>query len=295
MSEGNGRTVMVEGRIVWTSGDLFKGRPKKDQNGNQRTNKNGEPMNEYGFGLAVDKNVFGTSEVWAAMNAEAQSLYPNGQIPPNFSMKYKDGDGVDHKGQSYANRAGHAGHVILACTQTLPIKWFKFENGNNIMINEGIKCGDYVQVQLGVKAHAAIGQAKAGLYLNPMAVRLTGYGEAIVNAPSGDDIFGTTAPTTPQGASATPLAPAAPMPGVAAPAMPAAQPQAPQAPATPHYGVLPEQHQPQQMPAAPQAPVNVPQTNAMPAAPVQSAPMPNAAPAAPQPPQMPPATPGSFG
>jgi hypothetical protein len=263
MSNSTGRSVMVQGRIVWSSGDLFKGKPKLDMNTKQqRTNAQGDAMFEYGFGLAIPKTALQQvgagepGEVWGAMHEEAYTLYPSKQLPPGFAMKFKDGDGVDPKGVSYANRAGHKDHIILACTTTIPIKWFKYENGENFLVNEGIKCGDYVNVQLQIKAHQAHGQGKAGLYLNPMAVQLIGYGEAIVNTPSGNQIFGTVAPPMPPGASQTPVAPqgqivptpgnpvqqSMPMPGAAA--APVQQPAAP----APHYGVLPEQ------PAAPAMP-----------------------------------------
>jgi len=267
MSVSTGVTTMCQGRIVWTSGDLFKGKPKLDQNTKQpRTNAQGEPMIEYGFGLAVPKSVLDQvgegqpGHVWAAMHEEAYKLYPSKQLPPGFAMKFKDGDGVDHKGQSYSTRQGHAGHIVLACTTTIPIKWFKYENGQNILVNEGIKCGDYVNVQLQIKSHPAMGQGKAGLYLNPMAVQLIGYGEAIVNAPSGDQIFGGAAPVAPQGATEMPTAPMGqamltPQTATAAP-MPNAAP-------APNYGVLPEQHQPSTQ-AAPAAPA-VPSVPGMPA------------------------------
>src|ERR1019366_8674275 len=151
---GAGKNCMVDGRIVWTGGDLFKGRVKTIF-GTQtpRVNQAGEQMMEYGFGLAVPKVVLNQTapgqpgEVWATMHAEALTLFPNGQIPPAFAMKFKDGDGLDDKGASFALREGYAGHIVLACTTSLPIKYFRFENGQNFLVNDGIKCGDYVRVQ----------------------------------------------------------------------------------------------------------------------------------------------------
>ena len=258
-----GKTCMVQGRIVWVSGDLFKGQRQVDYNTKApKVNAQGEPVIQYGFGLAVPKSVLSQTAdgqpgaFWRAMHEEAYSLYPNGHIPPSFAMKYKDGDGVDDKGISFTQRKGYAGNVVLACTTNLPIKFFRWENGQNIQINEGIKCGDYVNVQLNIKAHPAQGQGKPGLYLNPYAVQFLGFGEEIINTPSGDQIFGTAMPPIPTGASATPIAPQGlimPQP-VAAPA----------APAQPHYGVLPPQFQ-QQMgnvpvqPVAPQPMNTVPQ------------------------------------
>ncbi|MDV7391133.1 hypothetical protein RZS08_07265, partial [Arthrospira platensis SPKY1] len=216
-------------------------------------------------------------EIWAAIHEEAYQLYPSRNIPPSFAMKYKDGDGIDDKGIPFAQREGYAGHLVFALSTRIPIKWFKYEGGQNIMINEGIKCGDYVNVQVQVKAHGAAGQGKSGMYLNPMAAQLIGYGKEIINTPSADSIFGTDAPKVPQGASSTPIAPAGGFPMVSptgvsvtqGPAMPAfVQPQvAPQGPAqgapqgyatpqqpvaAPHYGVLPQAVQPQ---VAPQGPV----------------------------------------
>lgn len=280
---GAGRSVMVQGRIVWTSGDLFKGKQKIDQNTKQpRRSASGEPMMEYGFGLAVMKSSLAQTgpgqpgEIWAAIHAEAMTMYPNGQIPPSFAMKYKDGDGIDDKGAPFNQREGYAGHLVFACTTSLRIKYVKWENGGNIQIAEGIKCGDYVNVQLQIKAHPAHGQGKAGLYLNPNAVQFLGYGKEIVNTPSGDAIFGVGAPPQYQGASPIPLAPTAgplvpqPMAQPFAPPpmshppvapQPSYQPQppAPMAP-QPHYGVVPPAHHPPPggMPMAPQPPVYAP-------------------------------------
>lgn len=261
-----GRTVMVQGRIVWVSGDLFKGRQKTDQNTKQvRRNAAGEVMMEYGFGLAVPVESLAQTgpgqpgEIWAAIHAEAMTLYPNGQIPPSFAMKYKDGvNGVDDKGVPFNKREGYAGHLVFACTTSLPIKYFKWENGGNVMISEGIKCGDYVKVQLQIKAHPANGQSKAGLYLNPNMVQFLGYGKEIVNTPNGDAIFGNAAPAMPAGATAMPMSPgpmpgqpfAPPQAGYAAPAaMPQQVPSYQQPPPVaaapaPHFQVLPPAHQP---------------------------------------------------
>lgn len=257
-----GRTCMVQGRIIWTSGDLFTGKPKLDFNTKQpKINAAGEQMMEYGFGLAVPKSVLDQTaegqpgEIWAAVHQEALSLYPSGQLPPGFAMKFKDGDGVDHNGKSFAERAGYAGHIIFTCTTSIAIKYFKFENNANIMINEGIKCGDYVNVQLQIKAHGAVGQGKPGLYLNPNAVQFLGFGEAIINAPSGDQIFG--ASTPPVMGSATPLAPqgqaqivAAPVAAAPAPVAVPAAIAAPVAAAQPHHAVLPPTMQPVAAPVA---------------------------------------------
>lgn len=277
-----GTDVLVQGRIVWVSGStIFQGQPKTDFNTKQPViGLDGQPKKQYGFGLAIPKNLINDDPngVWAKIHTEAYSLYPSGHLPPDFAMKFKDGDGIDHNGQPFANREGYPGCLVFACTTEIPIKFVKHENGANIQISEGIKCGDYICVSLGIKAHIPKGQGKPGMYLNPNFVQLIGYGTEIINAPSGDQIFGTAAPVMPAGASATPIAPAQ-APGFPAPQA-AAPPQQFQptpgvqqtAPAAPHYGVLPPAHQP-----APGAPAGYPPQ------------APQAAPVA-QPPAMPPQT-----
>ncbi|MFM6929440.1 MAG: hypothetical protein ACKOX6_13310 [Bdellovibrio sp.] len=270
MSATEGKNVMVQGRIVWVAGDLFKGKPKTDQNTRQPIidQKTGLQKIEFGFGLAVPKSVLNQmgagepGEIWRVIHEEAQAMYQGRQVPPAFAWKYKDGDSVDQNGVPFAQREGYAGCLVFACTTSIPIKFFKFDQqlNQNIQVNEGIKCGDYVNVQLSVKAHPAIGQGKPGLYLNPNAVQLIGYGKEIVNAPSGDQVFGTQAPPLPPGASATPVAPMGGFltsPNGQAPQSFGPPPvQAPAAPAAPNYGVLPPIHQPQnqQVPQAPVAP-----------------------------------------
>lgn len=246
---------MAQGRIVWTVGsDLMKGRQKTDFNTKQPLlGPDGQPKMEYGFGLAIPKIDPATGQnseeyvkVWQAMHAEAQALYAGAQIPPGFAMKFKDGDGVDAKtGKPYASKEGYAGHIVLACTTSLPIKYFIFSGGNNELVNTGIKSGDYVNVQLNIKAHGSKNNGNPGLYLNPAAVQLIAPGAPIINAPSGDQMFGNAAPAY-AGQVIADQGPA-PMPGTVAPQ------QAPQQ-ADPHYGVLPQTMQPGQV--VPNAPVH---------------------------------------
>lgn len=232
------KTVMVQGRLVQVYGDLFAGATAKVYGTqNPKLNKQGQQYKEYGFSLAVPKSA--CADVWNAMHEVAYTLFPNRQIPANFKMKFKDGD----TDPSVVGRPGYAGCIVLSCkTSAAPVKFFRNDGNGNVQINEGIKCGDYVNVQLTINSHSGV---NAGLYLNPNAVQFLGYGEAIIMAPSGDAIFGTQAPQVPQGASATPLA----QPGLLVP--PAAPQQAPA-----HYGVLPPSYAPPV--AAPQQAGSVP-------------------------------------
>lgn len=275
--QSNGTNLFIQGRLIWIAGNLFAGKAKLDFNTKAPViGKDGQPVIEYGFGLSIPKIDPRTGaqcedyvKLWEALHKEAFTLFPGGQIPPDFAMKYKDGDiAIDKHGKRYSEREGYPGCLVLTCTTQIPVKYFRFEAGNNILINEGIKCGDYVNAQLVIKAHPAIGQGKAGLYVNPGAVQLIQAGKEIVNAPNGDQIFGQNIPayagqvvadTAPAMPGQVPLAPAplAPaMPGVAPMTpTPGIAPQVPgQVPAAPHYGVIPATHQPTPAPQAPPVP-----------------------------------------
>jgi hypothetical protein len=223
---------------------------------------------QYGFGLAVPKpgpastpdEVKNFMDMWNAIQSEAMALYPTGQIPPGFSFKYKDGDGVDHKGMPFSSREGYAGHLVYALTTSLPLKFFKYEGGAYVQVKDGIKCGDYVQVQVNVKGHLPKPgtQGKPGLYLNPNMTLFLGFGKEIVNAPDASAVFGAAPPPMPTGASATPVGGPANFAAFGAPEafQLQATPAIPQAPQTPQWGgqanpnVLPPQFQPPQ-PVAP--------------------------------------------
>jgi len=260
-NQSEGQTVMVQGRIVWAMGDLFKGQIKTEFGSSKPVvNDKGEQVREYGFGLAVPKSILGQpGDIWEIIHTEAYKIYPNG-IPQGFSMKYKDGDNdVDQNGQPYSQREGYAGCLVFACTTRIPIKWFKLENGANVMVNEGIKVGDFVTAQLHIKGHGAVGQGKPGLYINPRAAQFLAFGKEIINAPSGDDIFGQKAPEPPQWAQAMGASehPVAPQSGQLVPEQPMGQgqqqPQQPQG--MPAPGGQPQApQQPQGMPTPPSVP-----------------------------------------
>lgn len=192
------KTALMVGRIVWKAGDLFKGEVDKVF-GTQtpKLNQSGQTSNVWAFGLAVQK---ADAIAFVNMiNEEARSIYTNG-IPPSFAMKFKDGDGIDHNGQSFAVREGYAGHIIFDLKTHNAPAFYRHENGAYLMINSGIKCGDYVQVQVKMQAHGPIGQGKPGMYLNPSMVLLVGEGKEIINAPSATQVFGNAPPPMPPGA-----------------------------------------------------------------------------------------------
>ncbi len=290
--------VTVQGRIVWVNGDLFQGAPDTifGTNNPKINAKTGKQDTVFRFGLAVPKTDLADpargGALWAAIHNQVRALYPSGQVPQTFAWKYKDGDsqGIDERGGvvDYSKKEGYPGCLVFTLSTTnYPPRFFKWENGN-VQVADGIKCGDYVNVQVEVAGQVS---AKPGLYLNPKAVQLVAPGQEIINAPSADQVFGTTAPGMPNNYVPPQVGamPMTPPPGAPAPMQQPMQPMAPQ----PHYGVIPPTHQPM-APAGQYPPVGNGYP-AQPAAPMMApaGPAPTPAPAYPSfNPAMPPPMPG---
>jgi hypothetical protein len=230
--------------------------------------KDGQPVQQWAFGVAFPKNEF--APIWAAMSQEAATGYPQG-TPPKFAWKYQDGDGIDSNGQPFNKREGYAGCFILTITtEAFAPPIYKFQNGAYVQLNaDQIKTGDYVAVALNIKVNVPTDRTHTpGLYINPEAIDHVGYGQEIHNGPDPMALFGGQQRQLPPGASATPIASNG---GVA---MPGTGPTMQPGPST-----MPMQ-QPGQMPGQPQMQYQQPGPQTMPGAPQ---PGPQTMPGAPQP------------
>lgn len=211
---------VIQGRIVW--GHPSKPRIKKDVRTKQPIIKDGKQVHQYVFGVAIDKNTF-NQQVWPAFYNEARAAFPNG-IPSNFSYKFKDGDGVDSKGQPFNLKEGYAGHcVVTISTEGFAPQVFKNENGVYRQLAENeVKCGDFVAVNITIKYNGAVSPNTPGLYVNPNGVVHIGYGQEIVSSGQDpDELFAGYQPQQFAGMSATPVMSNAPMPTAMHPTPPA--------------------------------------------------------------------------
>lgn len=225
------------GRIVW--GDPSKSQIKKDPSTKQPILRDGKPVEQWAFGVAIPKAEF-QQFVWPAMAQEAATGYPGG-VPAKFSWKYVDGDGVDGQGKPYNTREGYAGcYILTITTEAFAPPIFKL-NGNAYVQLSGdqIKTGDYVVCAVSFKVNVPTDRTHTpGLYVNPVAIEHVGYGQPIYNGPDAQTLFGGQQYQLPPGASAMPVA-AAGAPGMPGTMQPGPQP-----------GQMPGmQMQPGQMPA----------------------------------------------
>lgn len=223
------------GRVVW--GNL-KGRPKVNQETKQPVLKDGKPVIQYSFGLAIPKDQF--APVWAVMVAEGSKIFPSiaaGQIPPSFAMKFVDGDGIDSEGKPFNTREGYRGCYVLAISTEAfepPLTQLVGPGQYQNVPGDTLKTGHFVRVALDIQSHGqkpGVPTSKAGLYLNPRLVEWVAFGAEIFNGPDATAAFGGTAAALPAGASATPLSAPAPLP----PGAPQNPPQMPPAGSPPGY------------------------------------------------------------
>ena len=252
----------------------------------------------YFFGVAIPKSDPNFANLWAQLYGMAATDYANvplvmaqiqqGLQARDFAWKIQDGDVP-----TYDQRTGQlrpipehmAGHWILKFSTQFEVNCC---DANNVDISRAdIKRGDYIDVIFSSSVNEK-NDATAGIYLNPIAVRRLGFGQAIGGGAPASGVFGKgPAAQLPPGASAIPTAGSPPpmpagasMPPAGAPA-PAPQPQQYAAPPQPQQYAAPiappqQQQAPVPMPGAP-----MPQQQQYAPAPGQTAPV--AMPGAPAP------------
>jgi hypothetical protein len=131
------------------------------------------------------------------IQARAQMWLSSGS---QFAWKIEDGD---HP--KFAAKGHYKGHYVFKFTTTLGIRCI--DRDNRPIPADAIKAGYFVDVAFNVAPNMKIDHT-AGLYMNPVFVRLLAYGEEIVGGPAPEKVFTAPAPTMlPPGATMTPQAP----------------------------------------------------------------------------------------
>lgn len=238
------------GRLV--QGDAFVPQTK-DQQGNLRVVKSGpnvgHPAPQFFVSVAFPKigpNGAPNAEFEAfrvmldrVARAEWPGLFPNPAGPcvnPLFTMKIKDGDGIDRNGKSNATKEGFAGHWVVSFASAYAPKVVRPTSPGvweTITDHATIKRGYFVRI-----AGSATGNDSPqtpGIYVNLDMIELVAYGAEIISGPDAATAFAAPA-ALPAGASAMPLAASPAMPPVSAlPGGVSAPPPTPAAPPVQPY------------------------------------------------------------
>lgn len=222
------------GRFV--SGDLMTKRDKDNQN------RPIPPENQrFEFGLAIRKDDPGVVALIQGLAGFAYNEYAKTaphiaqrvanwmQTFDGFSMKISDGDKPNQRGQVNQNTVGC---FVFWFSTSIDIIGASAAAANAQIPLDQIKRGYYVDVS-GTAAINGLTDNNAGIYLNPLVVRLVAHGPEIVGSIDPQALFANhAAPVNlPPGAMPIGSAPQPPagagMPGAGLPGMGMAQPQQP--------------------------------------------------------------------
>jgi hypothetical protein len=258
------------GRLVW--GHPLKMTPKLGDDGKPKLGDDGKPVMVVSFGVAFPKPEFQQIIVPKILEAVA-ATYPEG-APGHFAWKFVDGDATTghRKGKPYNQREGYPGCFVMKFETNFAIPGYKQgAAGWDQITADMIKTGDYVAVGANFEAHKPkTANATPGLYTNPNGVLLVGVGQAIINGPDAQAMFGGMNFALPPGATVPGAAPMMPAGMPAAPGMPGVAPQPGMPGVAPQYAPQPQHPAYQPNPAFVQnamAPGVAPQPGAMPGMP----------------------------
>jgi hypothetical protein len=241
------------GRMV--GGSMYRANVRKNKATKQPELKNGHEVVSYGFGVAIAKTQAAwQNEVWGAqIKAVGDAGHPGISMRPDYSWKIIDGDSVipNTKNKRPCDQEGHPGNWVLWFSQSWAPKLVNANGTLELTEPDAIMPGYYIQVFGSVKDNGP--SESPGVYLNPLAVALAGFGPRIVSSDVDTTTVGFGGGALPPGASSVPVG-AMPVPGAApnapaasyAPAAPMVPPLAPVAPpvVTPNPAIL---HVPQRV------------------------------------------------
>ncbi len=224
------------GRLV--EGDPLKFTPQTDNTGKPKLDKAGNQVMSAYIGLAVAKTDPAWPAFYAELMTEAKAAWAKyfdaagNCTNPSLSLKIKDGDGSDKKGNSYASKQGFAGHWIVSMTRNEvvgPVRVLERVNGAYLEAEKGkVKLGDYIRASGNYVSNQAPPTQTEGMYCNLDMVLFEREGERIYVGTSPEQAFGggaapaaspPVAPPTPPVAVAPPPTPPAAAPPPAGPKM----------------------------------------------------------------------------
>jgi len=196
------------GRMI--GGSLYKAQTVLDSFGKPKVDQaTGQARTEYNFGVAIPKtpNLHWSQEPWGAqIKAVGDAAYPNQSSNPSFAWKIIDGDSSvpNKKNRRPCDQEGYRGNWVLWFKQSWAPKLVNADGSQELKEPDAIVPGYFVQVYGSVKGNAP--SPTPGVFLNPIAVALAGYGERIETISVDTASVGFGAGPKPMGMSATPVA-----------------------------------------------------------------------------------------
>ena len=169
------------GRLVGGSVSKLRQRTEQD-NKTLKFNKDGTPSMQLSFGVAIPKTqATWQNEPWGqVVHGIAKAAFPTLHMTPSFAYKITDGDSIipNKNGKVPSSLAGHKGNWVIWFSQGWVPKLVTADGATELPAERFI-AGFYVQVFADVASNGATPPNTPGVYMNPVAVALSGEGETI--------------------------------------------------------------------------------------------------------------------
>lgn len=194
------------GRMI--GGSLAKVFPATDSFGNPKKNAQGEAVNRCNFGVAIPK---GPETAWwdtpwgKEIYKAGVEGFPKGEYRSHtFAWKVTDGDSniPNKKGKLPCDQTGYRGNWVIWFSQSWLPKKVNANGTQELTEPDAIVPGYFIQVYGDVIGNQS--DQSPGVYLNPVAVALVGYGERIASDVDTTAVGFGQGPL-PAGASSTPI------------------------------------------------------------------------------------------
>lgn len=197
------------GRMVG-GGSLYKLFPVTDNKGLPKMDRSGQPMTKCNFGVAIPKDPATTHWSQTAWGQKivsvAQAAFPNGEFnSPLFAWKILDGDSTvpNKKGNVPCKNVAYPGNWVIWFSQSWLPKLCNADGSQALTEPDSIVPGYFVQVLGDVIDNKP--SESPGVFMNPRAVALAGYGEKILGTSEVNTVTAGFGGALPPGASAAPV------------------------------------------------------------------------------------------
>lgn len=218
------------GRMV--GGSLYKSQPRTDNLGKPKLAADGSPLTAFNFGVALEKKgeAHWSQTPWGAQIKQiGEAAFGEQTKAPSFAWKIVDGDSTipNKKNKRPVDQEGYPGHWVLWYSQGWAPKICNADGSRELTEPDSIVPGYFMQVYAAVTDNGAKNPSP-GVYLNPEAVALAGYGPRIEGQGVDTTSVGFGGGAAPAGMSSTPVGTmSAPSPTNSAPPAPGALPKPP--------------------------------------------------------------------
>ena len=205
------KILFSPGRMI--GGSAYEPRVTLDNNKQPKIGKDGQPEKKFNIGIAIPKageQHWSQTEWGKVIWNEGATAYEALAQHPSFAWKITDGDSPipDKNGKPQNSKVGYPGNWVVWFTQSWAPKLVNANGSHELTERDAIVPGYFVQMYAECVANGSKTKPAptAGVYMNPIAIALLGYGERIIVSDVDTTTVGFGSGPMPKGMLATPPA-----------------------------------------------------------------------------------------